>query len=92
MPLPQSAYTAIDVARVLSLLREIEPLLEDLDFDAIARFRELHAALVGTELAAQIARAEEALQAYQFDAVLQILRQVMNDTAWQGKAHDYPAP
>ena len=92
VPLPQSAYTAIDVARVLSLLREIEPLLEDLDFDAIARFRELHAALVGTELAAQIARAEEALQAYQFDAVLQILRQVMNDTAWQGKAHDYPAP
>ena len=84
MPLPQSAYTAIDVARVLSLLREIEPLLEDLDFDAIARFRELHAALVGTELAAQLAPAADALQAYQFDVASKVLRQIMNNPDWQG--------
>ena len=84
VPLPQSAYTAIDVARVLSLLREIEPLLEDLDFDAIARFRELHAALVGTELAAQLAPAADALQAYQFDVASKVLRQIMNNPDWQG--------
>ncbi len=92
LPLPQASYKAINVVRVLTLLRELEPLLENLDFDAIARFRDLHSALAGTELAAQLAPAADALQSYQFDVVLQVVRQFMNNPTWQGQSHDSTAP
>ena len=84
-PVPQPPYTAIDVARVLAQMGELEPLLENLDFDAIARFRALEEGLAGTELAAQLAPAAHALQTYQFDVVLQVLRQIMNNPDWQGE-------
>ena len=90
-PLPRPSYAAIDVARVQALLRELEPMLEDLDFDAVARFRDLHNAVAGTELAAQLAPAVAALQSYQFDVVLHVLRQIMNTPTWQGEPHDNPA-
>ena len=84
-PVPRTSCTAIDVAWVRGQVRELEPLLENLDFDAIARFRDLHEALAGTELAAQLAPAAQALQTYQFDVVLQVLRQIMSNPAWQGE-------
>jgi PAS domain S-box-containing protein len=92
VPGPQSTGAAINVPQVLARMRELEPLLENIDFDAVARFRDLQEALAGTELAAPLAPAAEALQAYQFDLVLLVLRQIMNNPAWQGESHDRSKP
>jgi PAS domain S-box-containing protein len=73
----------LDVARVQSLLHELEPLLENLQFKAFAPFKQLQEAVAGTALAAQLVRADAALQAYQFDLALAELQKLMADASWQ---------
>ncbi len=74
---------ALDVAQVMDLIRELEPMLESRRFDAIARFRELQAVVAGTALSPQLARATAALQEYQFDVTLAELKKIRDNPDWQ---------
>ena len=84
---PGPLHQAIDVPRVLAVMHKLLPLLDDIDFDAIARFGELQSLLDGTELAAELLPAATALQAYQFDVALRVLRKIMANPSWQGDDH-----
>ena len=84
---PAPTSQAIDVPRVLAVMHKLLPLLDDIDFDAIASFGELQALLAGTELAAEILPAAAALQTYQFDVALRVLRKIMANPSWQGDDH-----
>jgi CheY-like chemotaxis protein len=85
---PGPSCQVIDVQRVLAVMRELIPLLEDIDFEAISRFRELQTLLAGTELAADLLPTTAALQAYRFDVALVDLRKIMANPSWQGETHD----
>jgi CheY-like chemotaxis protein len=85
---PGAQYKALDAALLLRLLEEIEPMLENNQFDAIARFRELQDATVGTALAPALTLAASALQEFRFDKALTQLRQIKASQAWGGSEHD----
>jgi len=78
---------AIDLALLRALARELEPLLERNEFDAIARFRALQDASAGTELAADMLEIGQALETYQFDLALMRLRSIMQSTGVTGEPH-----
>ena len=75
----------IDVARVQSLVRELEPMLEDIEFSAIERFKDLQQAVAGTSLAPLLVRAAAALREYQFELALSELQSIMANPTWQGE-------
>jgi CheY-like chemotaxis protein len=85
---PAVVYQAIDAARVRSLIEEIEPLLLNHQFDAITRFRDLQEAVAGTELAAPITQAGQALHEFRFAVTLEQLRNIMAAQGWQGSSHE----
>ncbi len=87
LAVPSPAYQAIDVQRVLALMGELIPLLEDIDFEAISRCKELQALLAGTELAGEFLPVVGALQDFLFDAALCDLRKIMANPSWQGDPH-----
>jgi signal transduction histidine kinase/FixJ family two-component response regulator len=66
-----------DVARVRALIRELEPMLENLQFNAIERFKALQNIAAGTILASRLVRAAGALQEYQFDVALAELQKLL---------------
>ena len=70
-----------------ALARELEPLLERNEFDAIARFRALQDASAGTTLAAAMLEIGQALESYQFDLALMRLRAIMQSTGVTGEPH-----
>ena len=78
---------AIDLALLSALARELEPLLERNEFDAIARFRALQDASAGTTLAAAMLEIGQALESYQFDLALMRLRAIMQSTGVTGEPH-----
>ena len=78
---------AIDLALLSALARELEPLLERNEFDAIARFRALQDASAGTALAAAMLEIGQALESYQFDLALMRLRAIMQSTGVTGEPH-----
>jgi hypothetical protein len=78
----------VDVAVVLALMRELDPLLVRNKFDAIARFRDLEDAVAGTDLAAPIAQAGRALHELHFDVTLTQLHQIMREKGWTGGVDD----
>lgn len=82
------AGQALDVPRVIALVRALEPLLAHNQFDAIGRFRDLQEAVAGTDLAEEIAAAGRALESYQFELALTRLRQIMQTRAWEGCQND----
>ncbi len=83
-PAATASWQPIDVARVQGLIRELEPMLENIQFDAIERFRDLQEAVARTRLEPLLVRAAAALQEYQFEDVLSELRAIMATPAWQG--------
>ena len=82
--LAETHYQPIDVARVQKLVREIQPMLENIQFDSIERFKDLQQAVAGTSLAPLLVRAADAMQEYQFELALSELHSIMTDPAWQG--------
>jgi hypothetical protein len=82
--LAETHYQPIDVARVQKLVREIQPMLENIQFDSIERFKDLQQAVAGTSLAPLLVRAADAMQEYQFELALSELQSIMTDPAWQG--------
>ena len=80
---PSKPAKVVDVARVHSLIHELEPLLANQQFKAVTRFKELKEVVAGTELAVQLVRADAALQECQFDVALAELERVMADPDWQ---------
>ncbi len=85
---PAASHKALDAPRVMNLLRELEPLLENNQFDAVGRFRDLQDAVAGTALALQLVPAARALQQFRFDLALVELRRVMADESWRAVAHE----
>jgi len=85
---PEPPSRTVDVAVVLALMLELEPLLVRNKFDAISRFRDLEDAVAGTDLAAPIAQAGRALQELHFDVTLAQLREIMREKAWTGAKDD----
>ena len=83
---PAVPAQALDVPRVLALLSELQPMLENIQFDAITRFKDLQAAVAGTELAPQLVRAAAALQEYQFDVALAELKEILANPALRGES------
>ena len=75
----------LDVARAQGLMHELEPLLENLQYKAFARFKDLQELARATPLAPLLLRADAALQAYQFGVALAELQKLMADPAWQGE-------
>jgi CheY-like chemotaxis protein len=81
-PVPVRDDRPLDVARVRVLLAEIAPLLAHSKFASIACFRQLQAALAGTELADEMAQTARLLQEFRFDLVQQRLRQLAVRQGW----------
>jgi PAS domain S-box-containing protein len=81
-PVPVRDDRPLDVARVRVLLAEIAPLLAHSKFASIACFRQLQAALAGTELADEMAQTARLLQEFRFDLVQQRLRQLAAQQGW----------
>jgi hypothetical protein len=86
MPAPEQKV--LDDAMVLRLIHELEPLLAKNKFDAIARYRDLQAAVAGTDLAAPVAQAGRALHELHFESALRQLHQIMRDRGWAGASHE----
>lgn len=82
------ADQAVDMPRVIALMRALEPLLAHNQFDAIERFRALQAAVAGTELSEEVAKAGRALELYQFELALTRLRQILQARGWGGSQDD----
>ena len=77
------AWRTPDGAHLRALLGEIEPLLANNQFDAIARMRELQEAVADTELADAVEQAVKALQEFKFDVALSQLQKIPGHPAWQ---------
>ena len=77
-------YRPINVARVHELFRELEPMLQNIQFDAIARFKDLQQAVAETSLAPLLMGAAAAMQEYRFERALSELQAIMANPAWQG--------
>jgi len=75
----------IDVPRVISIIRELTPLLAQKKFDAINRFRELKEVLTGTDAAIEIDEVERLLAQCRFDLALKHLRKTMAIRGWEDK-------
>ena len=73
----------LDVARAQGLMHELEPLLENLQYKAFARFKDLQELARATALAPLLSRADAALQAYQFGVALAELQKLIANPAWQ---------
>ncbi len=85
LPAAASAADRVpDVARLRILLRELEPLLEHNEFDAIVRFRDLQDTLAQTVLAGALTEVAKALESYQFELALTRLRQIARTHGWIG--------
>jgi PAS domain S-box-containing protein len=84
-PAPDKPAKAIDTRLVAELLREIEPLLEQRRFDAVARFKELQETLADTELADEIAEIGPLLADFSFETALEHLRRLDVTQARKGK-------
>ena len=84
---PGVAAMVADLALVRALARELEPLLEQNEFDAIGRLRALQEATDGTTLAADVLEVGQALETYQFDRALTRLRRIMQSTGITGEPH-----
>jgi|GEM_PF-716808 len=71
-----------DVAQVTQLLRQLEPLLQRNEFDAIHTFRDLLKAVQGSHIAAEIEAAGECLAECRFDEALDRLHQIAASQSW----------
>jgi CheY-like chemotaxis protein len=80
------AQQPLDIARIVALVAEIVPLLEQNKFDAVARFQELEAAVAGSGVAAEVAEAGRLLQEFRFDQALERLHQIAQAQAWEDRA------
>ena len=67
---------------ILNLLRETRPLLEQNQFQAFAKFRELEELLAGSELSADIADIGRQLRLMQFEVVLDRLAEIAKKQDW----------
>ncbi|MFZ4479074.1 MAG: ATP-binding protein [Rhodoferax sp.] len=81
---PGAPAKALNAALVRALMQEIEPMLENNQFDVIARFRDLQHAAQGSALAPALALAERALQEFRFDLALAQLRRIVASQGWGG--------
>jgi len=72
-----------DVPRIVMILDELLPLLQQNRFRAFARFRELEALVAHTDVAAEIADAAKHLQLVQFDQVLAQLVTLAQKRDWK---------
>ncbi len=78
-----SANKVVDKAKVIKLVNEIMPLLEQSKFDSIGLFRELRESVRGTDLEAEIAEAGQQMDGFHFDLVLDRLHQIMAAKNWR---------
>ena len=72
----------MDVPLILNLLRELRPQLEQNQFQAFAKLRELEELLAGSELSADIADIGRQLRLMQFEAVLDRLTEIAKKQDW----------
>lgn len=82
-PSPAVAATPVDVPRLRALVDEITPLLAQNRFDAVIRFRDLKALLLGTELATEIDEIGGLVTAFRFDQALERLQRMMASAGWE---------
>jgi signal transduction histidine kinase/CheY-like chemotaxis protein len=86
--IPSSAPTrkAVDVADIVALWRELEPLLVENRFDAVSRLRALQHAVAGTNAAAEIDEVARLLEEFRFDAAHQRMCSIVTAHGWEEKA------
>lgn len=82
-PSPAVAATPVDVPRLRALVDEITPLLAQNRFDAVIRFRDLKALLLGTGLAVEIDEIGGLVTAFRFDQALERLQRMMASAGWE---------
>jgi PAS domain S-box-containing protein len=73
----------VDVLQVLAILQELIPALEQNNFDAINMFDNLRKVVADTDLAADVATANNWIAQLQFDLVLKQLNQIMAVRGWK---------
>ena len=83
MPLP--TRKAVDEAFLKKEMTALLPMIEEQEFDAIARITALQELLVGNDLAEPIAEVRKLLRACNFDAALQRLHQLLASKGWEGE-------
>jgi hypothetical protein len=71
------------VLQVLAILQELIPALEQNNFDAINMFDNLRKVVADTDLAADVATANNWIAQLQFDLVLKQLNQIMAVRGWK---------
>jgi len=79
---PAPTLSPVDSGRVVALLREVLPLLDQFNFKAMSRFKELESLVAGTALAAAVEAAAQPLAAMRFDEVAAQLRGIAQSQHW----------
>ncbi len=80
---PLAVVRPIDVPRIMELVRQLMPLLEENNFDALDYFNSVQKELVGTEVAEEIAEVGELLKVFRFGAAVERLRKMLSIRGWE---------
>ncbi len=72
----------MDVARISNVLRELFPRLEQSQFNAITKFRELEELVAGNEVSAEVTDVGRQLRLMQFDVALDRLNSIATKYDW----------
>jgi DNA-binding response OmpR family regulator len=81
-PAAMAVATTPDVPRITQTLRELLPLLQQNEFNALAKLRELEELTAGSDVSAEIADAGRQLRLMRFDLALDQLTVMANNHDW----------
>ncbi|CAK0760688.1 two-component system, sensor histidine kinase [Gammaproteobacteria bacterium] len=85
LPITSIEKKPVDVPRVISIIRELTPLLVKNKFDAIRHFNILQEALEGTDVAGEIAEIGQLVKEFNFSRTLEHLRRIIITRGWEEK-------
>jgi len=73
---------AVNIQKIIPMIREVLTLLAEGDFDSFVRFKELQEALAGTNVSIEIAEAGRLMEEFRFDLAVRNLRKLMVEREW----------
>lgn len=80
---PGITHMPLDTHRVIAMIDEIVPLLENHKFDAVPRFKALQELLAGTDAESEINEVGDILEVFRFDLALERLRRIAITHGWK---------